>query len=106
VLEKLRRDGVPEREIAELYEQTPLLRSPAASREFNKRLDGLITGQMDLGDIRKDALKVTEQLKELKADLGPEGAALDGYLQILEGFLDQTGEHAHKDEGKERSKGR
>ena len=57
---------------------------------FNDKVTGLASGRLNLQDIRKDAVKARDGLKDLQKDLGPDGRALEGYLSILNAFIDQT----------------
>lgn len=70
----------------------PLLNSsPEAKKYFTERVEGLMTGKINIEEVRQDAKKVVAELEDLKADLGEEsGAALDGYLGILKRFLNET----------------
>ncbi len=65
--------------------------SPDAKKYFTDRVEGLISGDIDIGAIREDAQKVVDELEGLKQDLGPQTApALDPYLGILKRFLRET----------------
>jgi hypothetical protein len=65
--------------------------TPEANQKFDQMLNGLLTGKLNLGDLRKEAASTADQLRELKQDLGEDaGFAIDGYLAILENFLRQT----------------
>lgn len=65
--------------------------SPEAKQYFSDRVEGLISGDIDIGAIRKDAQQVVDELEGLKQDLGPQtGPALDPYLGILKRFLRET----------------
>lgn len=65
--------------------------SPAAVNKFNELLDGLSTGKIDLNDLRQQAQTAADQLRSLKKDLGPDAMGeLDGYLAILNQFLQET----------------
>jgi hypothetical protein len=70
----------------------PLLNSsPEAKKYFTDRVEGLMSGKINIEEVRKDAKKVVTELEDLKAELGDEtGAALDGYLGILKKFLNET----------------
>src|SRR5690606_18489130 len=70
----------------------PLLNtSPDAQKYFSDRVGGLISGQMDIGDIRNDAEKAVAELEDLKREFGPQmGPAIDPYLGILKRFLRET----------------
>ena len=64
---------------------------PEANAKFNELVGGLMSGKLNVNDIRVEAKSAAVQLKELKRDLGEDaGWALDGYLAILENFLQQT----------------
>ncbi|HKS36482.1 MAG TPA: hypothetical protein VJW76_04780, partial [Verrucomicrobiae bacterium] len=64
---------------------------PEANAKFNEMVAGLMSGKLNLNDIRAEATAATAQLKELKRGLGDDdGWTLDGYLAILENFLQQT----------------
>jgi hypothetical protein len=64
---------------------------PEANAKFNEMVGGLMSGKLNVNDIRAEAKSAANQLKELKRDLGEDGGwALDGYLAILENFLQQT----------------
>jgi len=70
--------------------QIPGFTSPAVQSYFDKKVNGLMSGDLSLGDIRNDAVDVRDQLEQLKKDLGPSGEALNGYLDILNGFIRET----------------
>ncbi|HTY88012.1 MAG TPA: hypothetical protein VMB80_11145 [Candidatus Acidoferrum sp.] len=64
---------------------------PEATDKFNELLDGLSTGKITLDDLRAQAQSVTDQLRELKRDLGPEvSGELESYLAVLDNFLKDT----------------
>jgi hypothetical protein len=58
-------------------------------------VQGLTKGDLDVGDIRKDAIRVREEFRKTAKSLGPEGdktlnQALGGYLHILDNFIRET----------------
>jgi hypothetical protein len=62
-----------------------------ANAKFNEMVGGLMSGKLNVNDIRAEAKSAADQLKQLKGDLGEDGGwALDGYLAILESFLQET----------------
>jgi hypothetical protein len=62
-----------------------------ANAKFKEMFGGYLSGKLSVSDIRAQAQAATEQLKELKGELGDEaGGMLDGYLSILEKFLDEA----------------
>ncbi len=65
---------------------------PEANKKYNEMVGGLMSGKLSMNDLRTEAKSAADQLKELKRDLGEDaGWALDGYLAILENFLQETG---------------
>ncbi len=64
---------------------------PEAKNKFNELLSGLMTGKLSMADLRAQAKAVADQARALRGDLGEDGAAsLDGYLAILDKFLNET----------------
>ena len=54
-------------------------------------LGDLMTGKMNLADLRVQAKSAADQLRGMKKELGPEAdPTLDGYLAVLESFLRET----------------
>jgi len=65
--------------------------SPAASAKYDTMVNDLMTGKMDMNGLRRQAADSANQLRQLKKELGPEAdESLDGYLKILETFLNQS----------------
>lgn len=90
VVEQLRKSGVDVGSLGQLQELIPLQQAPGAQSYFNDTLSGLMSGKLGIGDIRRDAIDARDQLQDLRKELGPNGAALDGYLSILENFIQET----------------
>lgn len=64
--------------------------NPEATRQFNSMVKGLLTGRLSVEDIRAQAATTASQLREIRGELGEEaGAVLDGYLKILEDFVNR-----------------
>lgn len=64
---------------------------PAASQKYNELVDGLMSGKLDLNDIRKEAQSSIDKIHQLKSELGPDASSsLDSYLEILQNFVDET----------------
>ena len=82
VIEQLRTEGVDPQLMSDLNLMLPGFSSPGVQGYFNDRVNGLIDGSLSIHDIRRDA-----------AD------ALDGYLGILEGFLQSTAPAAPRFQG-------
>ena len=65
--------------------------SPGAASNYDEMLSGLMTGKLNMNDLRREAKSSADQLRALKRDLGPEaGDSLDGYLEVLDNFLKET----------------
>lgn len=90
VLKQLQGGGVNPQMIGELQTKFPLLNTPEAGEYFNDTLGGLMSGKLSIQDVRKDAVLARDGLLDLQKDLGPEGAALNGYLSILNKFIRET----------------
>ena len=91
VLKQLQGGGINPQMIGALQTKFPLLNTPEASGYFNDTLGGLMTGKLNIQDVRKDAVKARDELKSLQDELGPEtGAALNGYMSILNKFIRET----------------
>lgn len=83
--------GLDPRTIEMVQRQFLSSAGPEANQQFNEMVSGLLGGKLGVQDIRLRAQESVEQLKQAKGDLGDDaGELLDGYLRILEGFLDQT----------------
>jgi hypothetical protein len=71
--------------------QQMLAGNPEAVSKYNNLVNGLLSGQLSVGDIRQQAQSAAAQIRELKRELGPDaGDSLDGYLQILDSFIKET----------------
>lgn len=65
--------------------------SPAANSKFDEMVGGLMSGSLNLDDLRREASSAADQIRELKHELDPEaGDSLDGYLAQLNSFLKET----------------
>lgn len=86
----LRRLGVNTNSATQVRQQM-LAGSPEAGGKYDQMVNGLMSENLDLSDIRREAQSSAKQLQDLKRELGPEADdLLDGYLQILNGFLNET----------------
>ena len=62
--------------------------SPEAASKYDEMVNGLLSGNMNMDDLRRAAQSDADQLRALKRDLGPDaGDSLDGYLEVLDDFL-------------------
>ncbi len=63
--------------------------NPAAAAKFDELASSFMSGKLNLDDIRRQAKSAADQLRELKRE-NPEAAdSLNGYLQVLESFLNE-----------------
>ncbi|MBX3439713.1 MAG: hypothetical protein KF861_19645 [Planctomycetaceae bacterium] len=76
--------------LQQLQKSLPLLSEPEVQKQFQKYMQGLMSGEMTLDDLRNDAADVRNGLKQLQKELGPRGQAFDGYLDILDSFLNEA----------------
>jgi hypothetical protein len=61
---------------------------PEANQKFDELLNGLISGKLNMNDLRAQAQSAVNQLRELKRQGGEDaGFATDTYLTILDHFL-------------------
>jgi hypothetical protein len=67
--------------------------SPEAAGKYDAMVGGLLSGRMSMDDLRREAKSSADQLRALKHDLGPDaGDSLDGYLEVLDSFLNESAE--------------
>ncbi len=72
--------------------QQLLAGSPEANAKYDEMVDGLMSGKLNLTDLRNQARTSINQINQLKKELGPDADdALDGYLSILENFVSEAG---------------
>ncbi len=66
--------------------------SPEATQMFQEMVRGLVSGKMDLGDVRNKAQSTLNELKDLQKDLGDDEtvALLSSYASILQNFVNQA----------------
>jgi len=64
---------------------------PEANAKFNELMSGLMSGTLNMNDLRAQAKATANQARAARHELGDEaGAAIDGYLAILDSFLKET----------------
>jgi len=62
-----------------------------AASNYDAMLSGLMSGKLNINDLRREAKSSADQLRALKRDLGSEaGDSLDSYLDVLDNFLKET----------------
>lgn len=66
--------------------------NPEATQMFQEMVRGLMSGKLDIGDVRNKAQSTLDQLKDLQKDLGDDDAAalLNSYAGILQSFINQA----------------
>ena len=65
--------------------------SPEAAGKFDEMVNGLMTGQINMNDLRKQAQESAAQLRAMKKEMGSEAdESLDVYLKILDAFVNET----------------
>jgi hypothetical protein len=68
-----------------------LASNPEAASNYDELVNGLMSGTLNMDDLRRQAKSSADQLRELKRDLGSEaGDSLDAYLEVLDNFLKET----------------
>jgi hypothetical protein len=71
--------------------QQMLAGNPEAASNYDDLVSGLMSGKLNMDDLRREARSSADQLRELKRDLGPEaGDSIDAYLGVLDNFLKET----------------
>ena len=86
----LRNLGANTNFIRQIREQM-LAGSPEAASKYDEMVNSLMSGKLNLDDLRREAKSSADQLRALKRDLGPEAAgSLDAYLDVLDDFLKET----------------
>jgi hypothetical protein len=95
VVRQLRAQGLNVEQVGNLQKELPLLKEPGVKKYFDDTVQGLIKGDINVGDVRKEAVRVREEYRKTAKSLGPEGEkaleqALGGYLQILDNFIRET----------------
>jgi hypothetical protein len=94
VIQQMRRQGVDPNLMSQIQEQVFGKSSPEASRMFNDMVNGLMSGSLNVGSIRSQARNAIKDIQSAKKDLGGDAGIselLDGYADILQKFLQETG---------------
>jgi hypothetical protein len=64
--------------------------NPGGAAKYDQMVSGLLSGQINLNDLRQQAQSSADQLRELKRQLPEAGDSFDAYLQVLDNFLKET----------------
>lgn len=92
VVTQMRQQGIDPKIVNQVQEQIFGKASPEAAQKFNETMDGLLSGKLNIQDIRAQAVNSIGQIKAARKELGDDaGDMLDGYLAILEKFVQETG---------------
>jgi hypothetical protein len=71
--------------------QQLLASNPEAASNYDELVSGLMSGKVNMNDLRREAKSSADQLRQLKHDLGPDaGDSIDAYLSVLDNFLKET----------------
>lgn len=94
VVRALRYKGSVNREILnEVFRTFPLLENPAAKQYFDGTLEGLISGEKSLAELRADAIDARRKLAEMERFVGPGNDAMfRNYADVLDRFIQQSAE--------------
>jgi hypothetical protein len=76
--------------VAQQIREQLLAGNPEAAGKYDAMVNALMSGQMNVDDLRREAQSSADQLRELKRDLGPDADSVDGYLEVLDDFLKET----------------
>ena len=69
----------------------PLLENPGVQKHFQRNLEGILSGELDLQDIQKQAQDARDLMRGYEKELGPNAEVVEGYLDILDSFINQAG---------------
>jgi hypothetical protein len=91
VVQQMRQQGVQPQLINQVQEQIFGKASPEASQKFEEIMNGLVSGQISVQDLRVQAQSAIKQARDAKKELGGDaGEMLDGYIGILEKFVAES----------------
>ncbi len=92
VMKQMRAQGIDPKIVQQVQEQIFGKASPEAAQKFDETMNGLMSGRLSVQDVRAQAQDSIKQIKAARAELGDDaGGMLDGYLGILEKFVQETG---------------
>ena len=76
--------------IGQILEQM-LVATPEAAVKYDELVSGLMSGRVNISELRREAQSSADQLRALKDELGPDvGESLDVYLNVLDSFLKES----------------
>jgi hypothetical protein len=81
--------GIDPRILKDVKKQFPELTSPEAGAVFGKMAEDYVAGKLTAQDLRKEAMHINNEFKQIAKELGPEAiAGAKPYLATLQKFLD------------------
>jgi hypothetical protein len=87
----LRQLGTQTNLIRQVQDQLLAGAGPEANAKFNDLLAGLMSGKLNVNNLRTEARSVADQVRAARKDLGDDaGDMLDTYLAVLDAFLKET----------------
>lgn len=88
---QLQTEGVDPKLKQQIQAQFLSAAGPEANAKFDSMLQGLLSGTMSMGDLRAEARSAANQIREMRKQVGGEGGeVLEGYLEVLDGFLRES----------------
>ena len=77
--------------IQQVQQQMLTTAGPEANEMYQDLVQGVVSGQINVPQLKTMAEDTVQQIEELQAELGDDvGFALDGYLSILKGFIQKA----------------
>jgi hypothetical protein len=93
VIQQMRAQGVDPNMMNQIQQQILGQSNPEATRMFNNTMNGLMSGSINVEDIRVQARKAIKDIQDARKDLGGDSATtelLNGYMDILQKFVSET----------------
>jgi hypothetical protein len=90
-LQQLRQNGLDPKLVTQVQQQVFGQANPEAAQKFDELMGGLMSGAINIQDLRAQAQTSIQQIQDAKQALGPDlGDMFDGYLAILQNFVTET----------------
>ncbi len=91
VVQQIRKQGIDAGLLGHVQDQILAKGTPESRQKFDELLGGLMSGKLSISDIRAQAQNSVKDIQEAKKALGGQGDdLLDGYLSILQKFVQET----------------
>ena len=83
--------GIDQKSIEQVQKEFLSSANPEANQMFTDLVQGLASGKVSVGDIRKQASDSLKELREIQAEIGEDedNAILSSYVSILEKFISE-----------------